>query len=231
MHISFKLGLRAQEIALLQIKEVATLIGPENARDYKLLDILSLPASYTKGSNATGLKTSSSSYKRRSVSFKVEEFDKVVAQISALAKAGVEIDPKQFYPIVEKRTGVSRDLPMSDMVLRQALTRYIDHRINKASLLNPSDPLFITQKGGPYSPNTIQDHMGLMLKSWAGIEKSSSHSGRRSLATEIIHGQKQSIKVAQKILGHKDASTTVIYDEPPESSLKEALTGVGEKYN
>jgi site-specific recombinase XerD len=57
----------------------------------------------------------------------------------------------------------------------------------------------------------------------ANIEKASSHSGRRSLITNIIHKQKKSIKVAQKIAGHVNASTTIIYDEPPEEALEAAL--------
>jgi integrase len=47
------------------------------------------------------------------------------------------------------------------------------------------------------------------------LEKASSHSGRRSVITDIIHKQKKSLKVAQKVAGHKSASSTVIYDEPP----------------
>ena len=102
MQISFKLGLRAHEITLLQLKEIAKL---NNAgTDFKLLEIMSLPAAYT-----------------------------------------------------------------------------------------------------------------------SGIEKASSHSGRRSLITNIIHKQKKSVKVAQKIAGHVNASTTIIYEEPPEEILEEAL--------
>ncbi|WP_027950972.1 tyrosine-type recombinase/integrase [Haliea salexigens] len=87
----------------------------------------------------------------------------------------------------------------------------------------PTDPLFITQKDVPYSPNTLQEHMALILRGWAGIEKASSHSGRRSVITDIIHKQKKSLKVAQKVAGHKSASTTVIYDEPPEEAISDAL--------
>lgn len=47
VQISFKLGLRVQEIALLQIKDVAEL-GPESSgsgqRSFKLKEILALPA-------------------------------------------------------------------------------------------------------------------------------------------------------------------------------------------
>lgn len=52
MQISFKLGLRAQEIALLQIKEIAKLNA--SGTDFKLLEVMSLPAAYTKGADAMG---------------------------------------------------------------------------------------------------------------------------------------------------------------------------------
>lgn len=48
--------------------------------------------------------------------------------------------------------------------------------------------------------------------------------------TNIIHGQKKSVKIAQKIAGHVSASTTLIYDEPPEESLKDALQQAGFHY-
>ena len=70
-----------------------------------------------------------------------------------------------------------------------------------------SDPLFLSQKGGPYSPNTLQEHMALMQRDWAGVERASSHSGRRTLLTDVIHGQRKSVKIAQKIAGHASPST------------------------
>ena len=219
MQISAKLGLRAQEIALLQIKEVARL--KKTPPGFTLYKVMSLPAAYTKGANATGRSTPQ--YSRRTVSFSVEAFDQVVAQIVDLAKAGVEVDPKRFYPAVKKRAGQSRDLPLVDNDLRQSLTTYLALRLDKNPGAKPTDPLFITQKDVPYSPNTLQEHMALILRGWAGIEKASSHSGRRSVITDIIHKQKKSLKVAQRVAGHKSASTTVIYDEPPEEAISDAL--------
>jgi len=219
MQISFKLGLRAQEIALLQVKEVARLNS--TGTDFTLLEVMSLPAAYTKGADA--MQRSKSQYQRKTISFDVDSFDQLVRQIEALAKAGAEIDPKHFYPPVKKHKGKSRDLPMVDVALREALMDYLRLRLEKAGQLKPSAPLFITQKGGPYSPNTLQEHMALMLRDWAGIEKASSHSGRRSLITNVIHKQKKSVKVAQKIAGHVNPSTTLIYEEPPEEMIEEAL--------
>jgi integrase len=219
MQISFKLGLRAQEIALLQIKEVARL--QRQGSEYTLLEVMSLPAAYTKGADV--MQRSRSAYKRRSLSFDVETFAQVIRQVEALAKAGADIDPTDFHPPARPHKGKSRDLPMVDKPLRAALTDYLDLRMAARGRLHPTDPLFITQKRGPYSPNTLQEHMAVMLRDWAGIEKSSSHSGRRSLLTNVIHKQKKSVKVAQKIAGHVSPATTLIYEEPPEEQLAEAL--------
>ena len=226
MQVSFKLGLRAQEIALLQIKEVARLGKPSQRvqRSYELFKVMSLPAAYTKGSDAMG--RSKATYQRKSLTFKKDEFDKAIKQVVALAQAGAEVNPESFYPPIKKHKGKSRDLPMVDAALRQALTDYLDIRLQKDPMAKPTDPLFITQKSCSYSPNTLQEHMGKILKVWAGIEKASSHSGRRSLATNIIHTQEKSVRVAQLILGHVDPSTTFRYVAPPEGTISTVLAAV-----
>lgn len=169
---------------------------------------------------------SKSHYQRKTISFDVDSFNKMVQQIEKLAKASAKISPEDFYPPVKKHKGKSRDLPMVDDDLRNALTNYLSIRIDKDSPHKPTDPLFITQKGGPYSPNTLQEHMALMLRDWAGIEKASSHSGCRSVITNVIHKQKKSVKVAQKIAGHVNPSTTLICEDPPEELIGEALKGL-----
>jgi len=229
IQVSFSLGLRVQEIALLQIKEVAEL-GPSNSgqRSFKLKEILALPASYTKGANASG--RSKSNYQRRRVAFSLFQFDQVVSQIETLAKAGLEVNPEQFYPQVTEHRGKSRDLPMSDPWLRDALIEHLQVRLAQDPTASMTDPLFLSQKGGPYSPNTLQEHFRVIQRRWAGIERASSHSGRRTLLTNIIQDTK-SVKAAQKIAGHISAATTLIYEEPSEESMKDALSGAGRKFN
>jgi len=222
MLISFKLGLRAQEIALLQIKEIAHI---KFAGEFTLLQVMTLPAAYTKGADA--MNRSKSKYERKTISFKKETFEQMLRQVESLAKAGAAINPEDFYPPIKIHKGKSRDLPMVDAELRSALETYLSYRLCIDPNIKPSDPLFITQKGGPYSPNTLQEHMALMLRNWSGIEKASSHSGRRSLITDIIHKQKKSVKIAQKIAGHASPSTTIIYEEPPEEEISNALNNIG----
>lgn len=199
VQVSFKLGLRVQEIALLQIKDVAEL-GPESSgqRSFKLKEILALPAAYTKGADA--LKRSKSTYQRRRISFSVHDFHQLVQRIETMAKAGAEIKPEDFYPEVKKHRGRSRDLPLNDAALRTAIENHLAIRLAANPSVKKTVPLFLTQKGGPYSPNTLQEHFALMQRHWAGVERASSHSGRRTLMTNIIHEQRSQLKSRKKSL-------------------------------
>jgi hypothetical protein len=194
MQISFKLGL-VQEIALLELREACRLGRSRKTlpRGYELHQVMTLPTAYTKGADALG--RSKSEYERKTVSFSVDEFDRVISKIEALAKANVAINPSDFYPTLKQHKGKSRDLPLVDDELRHSIAEYLSIRLERDPTAKPSDPLFINQEGGPYSPNTLQMHMAMMLRDWAGIEKASSHS-RRSLITDVIHKQKKSVKVA-----------------------------------
>ncbi|MDH5327641.1 MAG: tyrosine-type recombinase/integrase [Gammaproteobacteria bacterium] len=226
MEISFKLGLRVQEIALLRIKEVVDL-GPQYPRGFKIKDLLVLPKGFTKGARA--MERCQATPSRRSVRFTLEEFDQVVQRIVKDAKSG-PVNPEEYYPEQTKKGGKTRELPIVDTNLKSAIGGYIEHRLEKNPSLKPNNPLIISQKGGAYSPNTLQDHMSMILKKWAGIERASSHSGRRTLATKLLHKQKEHLKTVQQILGHKDASTTVIYHELPESEIRNVLKKVGENF-
>lgn len=229
IQVSFKLGLRAQEMALLQIKEVAELEFRGNRTvGFRLKEILALPANITKGSGVT--KRTGTPYHRRRISMTIDEFNRTLRQVEELARAGAEIKPEKFHPAVQQRKGRSRDLPMADLALREALTEYLELRLSKDPSLKPTDPLFISQKGGPYSPNTLQDHMALMIRRWAGVEKGSSHSGRRTLLTGIIQGNPSGLKAAQQVAGHANEATTLIYQELPEWSIADALQRVGDAY-
>jgi integrase len=229
MRISRHLGLRAQEIALLQMKDVVNLdthYGQEH-RQFTLYKVLTVPANITKGANA--LRSSQSTYQRQSLTFSVAEFDSTVAQIAALAKTGSDVDPSMFYPPVnKKRKGMGRDLPLANRKLRKILERYVQHRIDTDMRVKPSDPLFLSQRKRFYSPNSLQEHMAMMLRGWAGVEKAKSHSGRRGVATHIIHRQGKSLRAAQEVVGHKNAATTVIYDQLPEGEIADLLKKIGE---
>lgn len=69
-------------------------------------------------------------------------------------------------------------------------------------------PLFLSQKGGAFSANTMQKMIGNLYKK-AGIE-ASSHSGRRSFATHLIRNGADIYSV-QQMMGHSSIQTTQEY--------------------
>lgn len=125
--------------------------------DFKLLEVMALPVAYTKGADA--MNRSKTVYQRKAVSFQLEMFNKIVQQIEKLAKSGATVNPDDSYPPLRRHKGKSRDLPMVDSELRNALTNYLQLRITNGEVLKPSSPLFMSQKGTPYSPNTLQEQL------------------------------------------------------------------------
>ena len=100
-----------------------------------------------------------------------------------------------------------RDVYLSNNKLRKAISDYIAER--KPHL--GSEPLFLSQKRGSFSPNTIQMLFARMYKQ-AGISGASSHSGRRSFATRLIE-QGADIKAVSTLMGHSSISMTAEYVE------------------
>jgi len=229
IQISFKLGLRAQEMALLRIREIAAL-SDDFACGYKIKDVLVLPKSFTKGARAMaaiGNKTN----ERTSVRFTVAEFDRLVKQIAKDARRKKTLDATDYYPFIKKSAGQTRELPLADSALLEAISRYLDERMALKKPLKPNDPMLLSQKGGSYSPNTLQDHIATILREWSGIDRASSHSGRRTLATNLLHDQGEHLKTVQKVLGHKSAATTTIYQDVTEHEVKTVLKRAGKNYN
>jgi integrase/recombinase XerD len=76
--------------------------------------------------------------------------------------------------------------------------------------------LFRSQKGGAFSPNALQQLFSRIYQKDAGIEGATSHSGRRTFATNLLQGG-ANIKELQVLMGHSSINTTAIYvQEDPE---------------
>ncbi len=73
--------------------------------------------------------------------------------------------------------------------------------------------------------------MATMLREWPGIDRASSHSGRRTLATNLLHDQGEHLKTVQKVLGHKSAATNTIYQDVTEQEVRTVLKNAGKNYD
>lgn len=95
---------------------------------------------------------------------------------------------------------------------RDHLRRYLVTRPARADA-----PLFLSQKGGAFSPNTMQKLLHNIYAA-AGIA-ASSHSGRRSFATRLIEGGADVYAVMQ-MMGHSSIMTTQQYFATSPERLK-----------
>jgi integrase/recombinase XerD len=86
-----------------------------------------------------------------------------------------------------------------------------------------SRALFYSQKSAVrgFSPNTLAQWFGTLYSS-VGIDGASSHSGRRWGATQLCE-QSVNPKIIQKILGHRQLQTTMLYYEVSPTSMRNAV--------
>lgn len=97
-----------------------------------------------------------------------------------------------------------REVFLMDEVARTVVRQYI----MKERPMDAEAPLFLSQKGGAFSANTLQRAIANLYKQ-AGIH-GSSHSGRRSFATNLIRNGADIYSV-QQLMGHSSIQTTQEY--------------------
>lgn len=102
----------------------------------------------------------------------------------------------------------------------------IDYIIKDRPANDPNAPLFLSQKGGAFSANTMQRMISNLYKD-AGI-KASSHSGRRSFATRLIR-KGVDIYSIQQLLGHSNINTTQVYFASDPNKLREAVSKLSQQ--
>ena len=232
--LSFSLGLRAQEIALLENQFLLD-IDDQYPAGFKVKDELRLPRRVTKGARATKPEIEPEKMTpvelregRRSVRYSLAEFDNIIKQVTSDARLHEgKLEPTDYYPERKVKKGKTRELALEDPLLRQAIYNYTMVKMGNAQRLYKKGPFLVSQKDTAYSPNSMQRHMATIYRKWAGIPNARSHSGRRTLATKLLKYNKEPVEVVQEILGHADPSTTIIYQIEPTSGEKRAALAKG----
>ncbi len=104
--------------------------------------------------------------------------------------------------------------------LRTALEDYIATR----KQIGDIEELFITQKGTPYTANSIS-HLLLKLFNDAGFEGASSHSMRRGYATNAIRAG-AGVSQLKILMNHRNVSTTLEYIAHNDEELMSLVANV-----
>lgn len=107
--------------------------------------------------------------------------------------------------------GKQRLVYLANKDARRALADYLDERTATPAKFLPDAPLFMSAKGGAFTPNTMQ-MLFKRLFVQAGFPDASSHSGRRTFATSLIE-QGVDIKAVSTLMGHSSVAMTARYVE------------------
>ncbi len=111
-----------------------------------------------------------------------------------------------------------RDLPLGNEKLRKQLRIHLDLiDTSKADV-----PLFTTQRGNRFSPNSLQQAMKRMFVNGGLDGKYSSHSGRRTFITKLSE-KGFDIYTIKEAAGHSSIQTTQRYIERNEKRIFEML--------
>jgi integrase/recombinase XerD len=115
--------------------------------------------------------------------------------------------------------GKPRVAYLTNPAVKQALRDYLgDRRGREDILFNVEAPLFRSQKGGAFSPNSMQQLLR-RLHDRAGIVGGRSHSGRRWFATELI-SKGIDLKAVSVLMGHSTVAMTAQYAEDNPQRLR-----------
>lgn len=115
--------------------------------------------------------------------------------------------------------GKIRQAYLTNPKLISLLQQHLKNRQEAKTVFSMEQPLIMSERGGAFSPNSLQQLFSRIFKE-AGIEDASSHSGRRSFATTLISNGAD-IKSVQHLMGHSSINTTARYlQENPERLQK-----------
>lgn len=114
--------------------------------------------------------------------------------------------------------GSKRQQAVLSEKLRKEITNYVKtHRCN-ASI---NSPLLVSQKGGGFSSQTIQQIFRNLYKQ-IGLDGASSHSGRRTMLTKLAERGVHA-RVIQQIARHSSLATTQRYIDVSPHLLRNAV--------
>lgn len=127
----------------------------------------------------------------------------------ASLKVGDIIDPRtgevrEVTTLTRTKGDKPREIQLVNADLRSALIDYARARPRR-----PSAPFFLSQKGGAFTADTMRKLLKNIYAA-AGLNRASSHSGRRSFATRL-NQQGADIFSIMVLMGHSSITTTQEY--------------------
>lgn len=107
------------------------------------------------------------------------------------------------------------------VMLNQRVQAELATYLQTIRVRDPKQPLFASQRSSGFTASSLTQVINGIYKK-AGFDQCSSHSGRRSFATRA-NSKGISMRVLQKLMGHKNIQTTSIYIYAGDDMLRNAV--------
>lgn len=144
-----------------------------------------------------------------------------VGEASRLRVEDVNIQPTAGHLRVrDEKTRAERCIPLNASA-RSAVQAYLQSRGGVAG----AEPLFLSERRRPISAKRLQ-HLAKKLLCLAGRPDLSAHDLRHHFATVLYHRLNGKLAILQKVLGHRQVTTTARYVRVGEEEIRTALEGL-----
>ncbi len=146
--------------------------------------------------------------------------DELINLTIELIKPYDDITKILYLPGIIAKGGIARDIPLHPD-LRSNLWRFLTWKENNNEPSNPADYLFISKfTHNRLSPRDFQRIVNNISINSIG-RKIHPHILRHTFATKLL--TVSNLRIVQKILGHKNITTTQIYTHPSSNELSDAV--------
>ena len=140
-----------------------------------------------------------------------------VGEISSIRVTDISSDGKTIH--IFGKGNKERLVYIENEQLASALSQYQRER---RSIADAHSNLFVNSRGNSLTPQTIRKRVKSMCKEIGASDTPTPHRFRHSAATLLIENGVD-IRVVQRLLGHASISTTELYTQVSDVSLRDAL--------
>jgi len=146
-----------------------------------------------------------------------------VGETSALRIEDVVDTDKSIKREILLKADITKGKVARTIFVSDKLHKELEDYIKTIDVTDITKKLFYSQKrkSDGFTANSLTQYWHYLFKE-AGISNASSHSMRRSFATQIS-SKGVGIRVLQKLMGHKSAQTTMVYIDASDDMMRKAV--------
>jgi integrase/recombinase XerD len=130
-----------------------------------------------------------------------------------------EIDLENMTLTIEGKNGKARLVPFGEKALNM-IKLYLEKSRTEILKIRKCEYVFVSKKGSYINRKSVWRLLNLYLKRTSIEKKVTPHTLRHSFATHLLENHAD-LRSVQELLGHIDISTTQIYAQMANKSLKE----------